>query len=291
MRLHPLLDRLRHDPPVAPVVVIVVGLVTITGIVDVVTGPDVPVDLLYFVPLLLVTWTFGRRWGLATALLLATEVVLINQREEVMPTATSLLAYITQLSVYALLVLVTAALRQQLDEVERRATVDPLTGLASRRHFFDMSDHALARAHRTEQPLALLYLDADGLKRVNDQDGHQAGDDLLRRFAAVLGAEVRAADVAGRLGGDEFAVLLSGEDQAAARAAADRLLRALASDPGGPIEASIGVVAVTAAEAGRTSTDELLARGDQLMYEAKRAGGSRSVVGGLAMAPSPSDPG
>lgn len=81
MRLRPLLDRLRHDPPVGAVVGAVIGLVVVTGIVDVITGPDVPVDLLYFVPLLLVAWTFGRWWGLGTAVVLATEVVVINQRE------------------------------------------------------------------------------------------------------------------------------------------------------------------------------------------------------------------
>ena len=289
MRLRPLLDRLRHDPPVGAVVGAVIGLVVVTGIVDVITGPDVPVDLLYFVPLLLVAWTFGRWWGLGTAVVLATEVVVINQREHPIAAWTPALAYLTQLAVYALLVLVTAALRHQLDEVERRATVDLLTGVASRRHFLDLSDHALAVAHRTAQPLSLLYLDADGLKRVNDEEGHHAGDALLRRFGAVLQSEVRAADVVGRLGGDEFAVLLSGDDRTAAGAAADRLLQAMAADPDGPIGASIGVVALTPDEAGRTTTDELLARGDQLMYEAKRAGGSRAAAGGLEGASSPQE--
>jgi len=281
VHIRPFLDQLRHDPPVVAVIVTVALLIVITGVIDVITGPDVPVDLLYFLPLLLVAWTFGRRWGLCTAILLALEAVFINQRELAVPARTAVLAYITQASVYALLVVVTAALRHQMDEVERRATVDPLTGLASRRHFFDLSDHALAVAHRTDEPLSLLYLDADGLKRVNDEEGHHAGDALLRRFATVLRAEVRTVDVAGRLGGDEFAVLLAGEDPASAGSAAERLLDAMAADPGGPIAASIGVLTVSPAEAGRTTTDELLARGDQLMYEAKRAGGSRAVTGGM----------
>ncbi|HEU0202298.1 MAG TPA: sensor domain-containing diguanylate cyclase, partial [Burkholderiaceae bacterium] len=93
-------------------------------------------------------------------------------------------------------------------ELYRQAAFDPLTGLANRRSFMEHLGRAFAHARRSAQPLSLLYLDIDHFKAVNDAHGHTAGDEVLRMFAEIVTAGVRADDVVARLGGEEFAVLL-----------------------------------------------------------------------------------
>ena len=121
-----------------------------------------------------------------------------------------------------------AEARRQLAALEARADVDPLTELPNRRAFERELARSLAYVKRHGTGAALLYLDLDDFKRVNDRHGHSAGDAMLRAVASVLGRHVRESDVVARIGGDEFALLLWNCDEADARA------KALA------LEASIG---------------------------------------------------
>ena len=132
----------------------------------------------------------------------------------------------------------------------------------------------ISEKHR--QSLALLYLDLDDFKVINDTHGHQTGDAVLRLVADAMRSSVRQADIVGRLGGDEFAVLMPETDAPLANAAAQRLAAGLRTVfKGTPtVTASIGVVSCTVSDA---NTDELLRRGDQAMYEAKRGGKDRVV--------------
>jgi diguanylate cyclase (GGDEF)-like protein/PAS domain S-box-containing protein len=122
--------------------------------------------------------------------------------------------------------------RQELeDELRHQAFHDALTGLANRALFEDHLVQALARARRHQQPVAVLFLDLDDFKTINDSLGHEVGDELLRAVAVRIASVVRAHDTAARLGGDEFAVLAeTGDDEDAARTVAARLLAAMA-DP------------------------------------------------------------
>jgi diguanylate cyclase len=116
------------------------------------------------------------------------------------------------------------AVRYGGDELFRQATRDSLTGLANRALFLDRFRHALARSKRAATRFAILMIDMDGLKPINDQYGHRAGDAALQQVAVRIAAETREADTAARLGGDEFAVLLSSvKDRAGALAAIDRI--------------------------------------------------------------------
>jgi diguanylate cyclase (GGDEF)-like protein len=101
-----------------------------------------------------------------------------------------------------------AAARVQLADLETRADIDPLTDILNRRGFERELKRSLAHAKRYGSSAALLYLDLDGFKIVNDRHGHAAGDAVLKAVAAVLARHVRSSDVVARLGGDEFAVLL-----------------------------------------------------------------------------------
>ncbi|MCU1369756.1 MAG: hypothetical protein JWO77_950 [Ilumatobacteraceae bacterium] len=165
-------------------------------------------------------------------------------------------------------------------ELTRQAFHDGLTGLANRALFQDRLEQGLAASARAHDSLAILLIDLDRFKQVNDTLGHGAGDELLRQLATRFSTVPRAADTLARLGGDEFAVLLSGTSEAAAVKIADRLLAQLREpvdigDREVVLDASIGVVAHVG---GHLAGEELVRRADVAMYAAKRSGGSRYEV-------------
>jgi diguanylate cyclase (GGDEF)-like protein len=155
----------------------------------------------------------------------------------------------------------------------RLALTDPLTGLGNQRHFRERLQQELEAAVSAGRPLALCLLDVDGLKRVNDTFGHQAGDRLLE----LIGGCLRHGGEAYRVGGDEFALLLPGRDVAGALEAAEAVLaRTRALDPAeGPVSISGGLAVFPTHVVDRS---ELYRAADQALYRAKRAGGSRVHV-------------
>ena len=175
--------------------------------------------------------------------------------------------------------------RKRVEErLVHQALHDPLTGLANRVLFFDRLDHAIQRLQREHAPLAVLFLDFDGFKAVNDRFGHAGGDEVLRRAADRVGAALRAEDTVARFGGDELVVLSEHVNGAAGGALiADRILEQLRT----PIElegeqvtlsASIGICVAPIEGADR---DDLLHAADAAMYRAKSAGPGRYVISGV----------
>lgn len=167
-------------------------------------------------------------------------------------------------------------------KLERMATTDALTGLWNRSRFLHEAEHEFARALRYGRPLALLMIDLDHFKRINDAHGHAVGDEALRHFAAVAGASLRASDSLGRLGGEEFAALLPETDLAAGWEVAERLRLAVASKPlslaNGEaliVTTSIGIAAL---DEGDANIDALVARADAALYEAKTGGRNRIIA-------------
>ncbi|MGY1724003.1 diguanylate cyclase domain-containing protein [Blastococcus sp. SYSU DS0533] len=158
------------------------------------------------------------------------------------------------------------------EELRRQATTDPLTGLLNRTAFNERLTAATAAAGPGTCP-AVLFVDVDDFKDVNDTLGHAAGDELLLAVAGRLSADVRGEDVVARLGGDEFALLLADADAVRLREVADRLLTALRA----PVRVGIRTIAVTASIGGALgaagcTAEELLHQADTAMYAAKRTG-------------------
>ncbi|HUL58765.1 MAG TPA: GGDEF domain-containing protein [Anaeromyxobacteraceae bacterium] len=163
-------------------------------------------------------------------------------------------------------------------ELHLRATVDPLTRLLNRGAFEEALAREVARARRGGTPLAVLIVDVDHFKRVNDGHGHAAGDAVLREIASRIAAAARGGDVVGRIGGEEMAVALPGADLAAAREAGERIRARVAGTAlaagalGLAVTVSIGAAALLAADADAAP---LLARADARLYQAKRSGRDR----------------
>lgn len=167
-------------------------------------------------------------------------------------------------------------------ELRHRALHDPLTELPNRALFWDRLEHALARARRTGEVVAVLFLDLDGFKEINDLHGHAVGDEVLRRVASHLAGAVRDQDTLARLGGDEFGVLLEGlEAHEDAHVAGRRVMDSVPAtlDVEGteaPLSLSGGIAFATddLAEDLSAAADELVRRADRAMYGAKKEPGS-----------------
>jgi diguanylate cyclase (GGDEF)-like protein len=163
-------------------------------------------------------------------------------------------------------------------EAVHRALHDPLTGLGNRVLLRDRLQHALERCPRTGQHVAVLFIDVDGFKSVNDRLGHAVGDELLVDVAGRLRELLRAGDTAARLGGDEFAILLEDVvDSAGAIHVAERLLAALdrplrAGGQDVTVSASVGIAT------GCGGAGDLLRSADFAMYQAKAAGPGRYAL-------------
>ena len=168
---------------------------------------------------------------------------------------------------------VEAELRTLTAALAEQSVRDPLTGLANRTLFEERLRASLSSDARTGASTAVLFLDLDGFKIVNDTHGHSVGDMVLRSVAERLAATVRPSDTLARIGGDEFVVLVSAANSEGVAALVDRLTAALSI----PIEVSglhleVGVSVGTAlAVAGDAQPQELLAQADRAMYAAKRA--------------------
>ena len=187
--------------------------------------------------------------------------------------------------VFAMSASISAFYRRSILVAEHRlvkqASTDPLTGLATRTHFQALAAAALARCRREARPVALMIGDIDHFKSVNDQHGHERGDQVLVHVAALLAAGLRDGDALARWGGEEFVALLPDCPAERAVAVAQRLRTAIA---GSPLEVSGARLAVTMSigltqvEAGDT-LETALQRADRALYESKHQGRDRVTLG------------
>jgi diguanylate cyclase (GGDEF)-like protein len=182
-------------------------------------------------PLLIAAYFFRRRellLNFAFALALCGSV-LATAVEPVLRTATFLGVAGLAGSVTVIVAALRGQVRAAVEALEARAAIDPLTRALNRGAFEDRLESEVARASRAGADCALLVLDVDHFKRINDSHGHAAGDEALRRLAACVDAAMRRSDVFARIGGEEFAVILPDTDAAGATVLADHLRHRIAA--------------------------------------------------------------
>jgi diguanylate cyclase (GGDEF)-like protein/PAS domain S-box-containing protein len=172
------------------------------------------------------------------------------------------------------------------EELTRQAFHDGLTGLANRALFRDRLDQALVRSERSRELIAVLLVDLDGFKQVNDSLGHDAGDQLLQEVARRFAEATRPSDTVARLGGDEFALLLEGANEPRAVAIANRLLECL-SEPvtiAGRELVLLASIGIVVHKGGPGESKDMVRHADVAMYAAKEAGRGRYELFHLDMA-------
>jgi diguanylate cyclase (GGDEF)-like protein len=172
--------------------------------------------------------------------------------------------------------------RQKYEALRAQATRDPLTGVHNRGFFDDVLGSQLAAAKRSGTPVALMMIDVDNFKRINDRYGHAEGDRVLRTVAQALAASVRAADIVCRYGGEEFCIILPGSPLASAAPLAERVLEEVpkaCAAAGGVSEERITVtIGVAACPEDSEELDQLIRVADQRLYRGKDDGRNRVVA-------------
>jgi diguanylate cyclase (GGDEF)-like protein len=175
--------------------------------------------------------------------------------------------------------------RRQLEaQLRRMATTDGLTGTLNHAQFLLMGQRELERVRQRHQSLALLMLDIDHFKLINDRYGHLIGDEALKHLVVQLRAGIRAIDLLGRMGGEEFAIVLPTISAAVAGQVAERLRARVAATPLLHADQSIGMtvsIGVSMARDADTTLEQILARADATLYAAKNAGRNRVVADGV----------
>ncbi|MGB1263276.1 MAG: GGDEF domain-containing protein [Cognaticolwellia sp.] len=167
-------------------------------------------------------------------------------------------------------------LYQLKEKFEQLANIDELTGLYNRRYFFDNANREFIRAQRHQQTLAVISIDVDHFKTINDKYGHPVGDQVLVKLAQLLIPMVRSEDILARIGGEEFSILLPDTSREKSHQAAERLRALLDNNPiildndvKLPVKLSLGVSVIKASDA---CFQELYARSDIALYKAKSNG-------------------
>ncbi len=257
-------------------------LVTLgVGWIDYATGNELRIYPLYFLPLTIGAWQRATKPSIGLAVTTALSWLGSNWLGGMTYSRPWMWAFntITQFLAFATFAVLVARLSVALAQERQLARTDPLTGLLNTRQFHEEVAEEMERTLRTPRPFALVFLDLDNFKWVNDNLGHKAGDQVLSDVATALHRCTRRTDRVARLGGDEFAVLLPDTSHAQVEAHLQRLMGELsavfAKTPGSPVSASVGAAVFAN---GNGTVDALLQRADDLMYRAKRAGKDRAVI-------------
>lgn len=262
------------------------GGVGAIGLLDYALGEEIDLDAVYLLPILATAYSSGRIAALLAAVV-STLAWLMNMhllRTEPVSAQLMLWDSLGQLAIYVTVAYFINLARTERLELARQATTDQLTGLANRHSLRQALATEIVRAQRYGRSFGVLAMDCDGLKRVNDELGHGAGDRLLVQVAEIIRTSLRPIDVAARLGGDEFLVLLPESDRAGAKAAAERILDgvrtrfAVPDAQGAPRRTTTMSAGVACFPGDAATADALLAAADRALYRAKENGRSRVEV-------------
>ena len=251
--------------------------VILIGYINHLAGVEISTSILYLLPVSLVSWYVGRREGGFTALASSASWFVADWtfgRNYSHP----IIYYWNLATMFGFFFIVNFALsglKKALEKEKKLARVDSLTGLANSRYFFDLAEKEIEHSRRYRHPLALLYLDCDNFKNLNDNFGHQIGNRCLNLLAAILQNITRTTDIVARLGGDEFAILMPETGEQILPQAIQRLHTRLVDalcEKGWPVTLSMGAAIYLDPPA---STDELIKSADRLMLQAKSEGKNR----------------
>jgi diguanylate cyclase (GGDEF)-like protein len=167
-----------------------------------------------------------------------------------------------------------AELEQAQETLRNLSLTDDLTGLYNRRGFFTLADQQLKAARRANREACLIYVDMDGLKNINDTQGHETGSQALKEIAGILRSTFRSSDIIARIGGDEFVVLETSDEKANTESSISRLMENIRRHNAEKLRAydlSLSIGLVRGGLNNYPTVEALLMRGDELMYEEKRS--------------------
>jgi diguanylate cyclase (GGDEF)-like protein len=264
-----LVDRVVRLRP-AQAWLLILGCTDAAVLGDRLTGPDLWFGPVYLLVICLAAWSRGWRGGQLTGVCCMALTFAINGRD-LYPYAGEDFAWSlgTRFLAVTVIIAVIASVRGAYVREWWQARTDILTGALNRQAFFELAPSA----NDTQRWRLLAYADLDGLKQVNDKQGHAAGDACLKAYGTTVRHIIRRHDIFARVGGDEFLIFMNVKDEAAARAVASRLHQAVNGIAAhrSRLKCSVGGLLVPPGDA---SMDDLVRSADNLMYEAKLRGAS-----------------
>jgi diguanylate cyclase (GGDEF)-like protein len=248
--------------------------VALVGVAVATTSHGTPNDgaVLFVWPVLWTAYYFGLRGAIVivACVAVADAVALLSLPDEVV-------SIDRWLDVVGTVAIVAGVVHVLAASLSAEARVDQLTGLLNRRGFEERAAVEQARAQRHDDVIAVVALDIDYFKRVNDEWGHETGDRVLSRLGEILRREMRETDVVARMGGEEFIVLVPNAGLEEAHEFAERVRAACARDDGSGLP-RVTLSAGVAAERGPATLESVLQRADSALYSAKVGGRNRSVI-------------
>jgi diguanylate cyclase (GGDEF)-like protein len=267
---------LSSHSPVMTLFCCVVSLLFL-GWLDILTG-DYSLIVFYLIPVSLAAWFVGKWSGVLFCLFAIVVRIFADELSRPSTYAYSVLNYWNELVEFIFLTIMSllfSTLKENLESEQKLARRDPLTDTLNRRAFFDLARQEIKRAQRYDFPLSVAYIDLDNFKTVNDQLGHESGDELLMKVVSIIRLQTRSMDVLARFGGDEFVILMPDTEGRSAQMLLEQMhdnLDQTMIQGGWPVTFSIGVVTYLKVP---STVDELIRNADELMYTAKRSGKSR----------------
>ncbi|BBO81414.1 GGDEF domain-containing protein [Desulfosarcina ovata] len=266
-------DRLkRYKKPL--LLILSFALVLLIGWLRFLTGPEFAFSFLYLVPIVITSWMAGRQWGVLISAVSAFSWLLadICMSDQFSQSYIPIVNETFRLTVFLFIVFIIARNKQILENQQELATLDPLTGAANRRAFFNLARTEIDRSRRYGHPFSVMVIDIDDFKQVNDTFGHHVGDRLLSTVVETIKNHVRAIDIVARFGGDEFVILLVRTDERSASLVARKLQTQLLNNmrgKGWTVTFSMGLATYHSVP---ESVDETVRAADQLMYQIKHNG-------------------
>lgn len=257
------------------VLAVIASFITIIlGIIDYLSGIEVSFSVTYLIPILFSSWYINKNTAFFISLLSAISwlVADLTAGHEYSHSAIPFWNSFARLTFFLIVAFLLSKLRIQLLEEERLADTDPLTELANRRSFLERARFELERCKRYKHPFTIAYIDLDNFKSINDDFGHEVGDNLLCTVADTMRENVRQTDIISRLGGDEFAVLFSETGGGSAKEAVYKVhinLQEAMKKNDWPVTFSIGVVSFNEPI---EHIRDMIKLSDDLMYKVKKSG-------------------
>lgn len=248
--------------------------VVIITLLDFLTGTEITFSFVYILPIALTAWVIGKKEGIFLSVTSALTWTLSNHIFNETPSRWYVPYWNAgaHLGFFLIVTLLVSEVRLLLDKEKTLARTDFLTGALNRRAFDETASLEILRLKRIGRPFTVVYMDVDNFKTVNDRQGHDAGDALLKLVVRTLARHIRPFDTVGRLGGDEFAILMPETNFTAAQHIAPRLQSLLLEkmrENHYPVTFSLGVLTYLSAP---EDIEQMLKMTDALLYQVKQTG-------------------
>jgi diguanylate cyclase (GGDEF)-like protein len=249
-------------------------MLLISGFLDYFTGPEIAFSLIYLIPVATSAWFTKKPFAIVVSIFSAAtwmnaEILSGRFYSHV---AIHLWNTTTMLGFFLVVTLLLDRLKSNLQKEQVLSRIDYLTGVMNPRSFYEFMDIEIERSKRYGHPFTIAYIDMDNFKKINDEFGHPAGDNILRIFADTMKNNLRKTDVVARLGGDEFVIFLPETDSTDAKQAIEKIKRSVNKNKNlkdYSITSSIGALTY---KTNPPSTDKIMKSVDLLMYSVKKRG-------------------